>query len=63
MNRYLSGVVRRPLIDQIEVYAPNLVALINRMALQLPAPLRPASPRWRSPLAGSYLWSGDVLGR
>jgi ketosteroid isomerase-like protein len=40
MNRYLSGVVRRPLIDQIEVYAPNFVALINRMALQLPAPLR-----------------------
>jgi hypothetical protein len=40
MNRYLSGVVRRPLIDQIEVYAPGLVALINRMGLQLPAPLR-----------------------
>lgn len=32
--------MRRPLVDQIEVHAPNLVAFINRMALRLPAPLR-----------------------
>lgn len=40
MNRFSAGVVGRPLFDQIEVYAPDLVALINRMALQLPAQLR-----------------------
>ena len=40
MNRYLAGVARRPLIDQIEVSAPSLAALINQMALHLPVPLR-----------------------
>ena len=40
MNRDVAGVARRPLIDQLEVSAPYLVALMNLMALRLPDPLR-----------------------